>query len=92
MLLPLERPGGRPVTRAEFDRIKAELAARHGGVTAYAQAPAEGLWRDGGEVEQDRIAVLEVMVDELDDRAWTSFQQDLEARLEQQEIVVRAFA
>src|SRR5438309_698010 len=49
VLLPLARPDGRPVTSAEFDSVKSELAERYGGITAYAQAPAEGLWRDGAE-------------------------------------------
>ncbi|MER9868529.1 hypothetical protein NKJ35_15260 [Mesorhizobium sp. M0136] len=36
---------GRPFPKQEFDRLKEELALPFAGVTAFLQAPAEGLWR-----------------------------------------------
>lgn len=33
-------------------------------------APAEGLWVDDGDVEQNKIVVVEVMSDALDRRWW----------------------
>lgn len=36
--------------------------AKFGGVTLHVDSPAEGLWRDDGEIEQDRIVVAERLV------------------------------
>lgn len=92
IFLPLRRGDGRPVERAELDAIKGQLADRHGGVTAYLQSPAEGLWAEGGRREEDRIVVIEVMTDRLDTAEWTGLKADLERRFQQEEIVVRAQA
>jgi hypothetical protein len=35
--------GGQPFPQEDFDRVKEELASRFDGVTAYLQAPADGL-------------------------------------------------
>ena len=52
ILLPLTDNTGQPFTREDFDGVKEELASRFQGVTAYLQAPAEGLWRKGATVRQ----------------------------------------
>lgn len=91
ILLPLFDPQGRPVGREPVDRVKRELTERFGGVTAYLRAPAEGAWRDPeGEVEHDRVVILEVMADELDRGWWREYREELERRFEQEEVVVRA--
>lgn len=92
IFLPLRRADGRPVEQAELEEIKQKLADRHGGVTAYLQAPAEGLWDDGGERESDRIVVMEVMADELDAGFWSGLKRELQQSLQQDEIVIRAQA
>ncbi|TGR72776.1 hypothetical protein EN832_34550, partial [Mesorhizobium sp. M1C.F.Ca.ET.189.01.1.1] len=61
ILLPRSDNQGEPFPRTDFDRVKEELTARFDGVTAYLQAPAEGLWKDGGETDRDDIVVFEVM-------------------------------
>jgi hypothetical protein len=70
--------------------IRKQLAEKFGGVTFHANAPAEGLWKDGEETETDQIIVIEVMVDEIDREWWRRYRQELEAALEQEEIVIRA--
>jgi hypothetical protein len=75
-----------------FERVRAELTEKFGGATFHVNAPAEGLWKDGGEVEHDRIVVGEIMVEELDRAWWTTYRTLLEKQFEQQSIVVRATA
>ncbi|GLR56878.1 hypothetical protein GCM10007919_16020 [Rhizobium indigoferae] len=70
--------------------MRKELTERFGGITLHVNAPAEGLWEDDGDVEEDRIIVVEVMVDDLDRAWWSSYRADLEVRFRQEEIVLRA--
>ena len=92
ILLPLRDNEGRPFPRAVFAQVREELVERFGGVTAYLQAPAQGVWKDEkeGEVEQDEIVVLEVMVDPLDRDWWRRYCEDLRHRFRQDELVIRA--
>jgi streptogramin lyase len=76
--------------RASLDRVRAELTETFGGVTLHVNAPAEGLWNDSGEIDHDRIVVIEVMVDVLDRSWWGTYRAELEGRFEQDQIVVRA--
>jgi hypothetical protein len=75
-----------------YDRdVQKELADRFGGVTAYARAPAKGVWKPRrGKTEKDDIVVYEVMVQKLERRWWTAYRRRLEIRLRQREVVVRA--
>ena len=47
ILLPRADYSGRPFREQEFDKVKEELAREFDGVTAYLQAPAEGLLEAG---------------------------------------------
>lgn len=89
ILIPIPR-GREAEAQRLFEALKLELTNSYGGVTAYAQAPAEGLWRDGGAVTHDRIVVLEVMLEELRAAPWAQLKRDLEQRLGQDEILIRA--
>ena len=75
-----------------YDReVQKELAERFGGVTAYARAPAKGVWKPRrGKTEKDDIVVYEVMVKRIERRWWAAYRRRLEARLRQSEIVIRA--
>ena len=75
-----------------FDRqLARELTERFGGVTAYARAPAKGEWKPAsGETVQDDIVVYEVMVERLDRAWWRGYRENLEQRLGEEELVVRA--
>jgi len=92
ILLPLRDQEGRPFPRSDFGRVREELVERFGGVTAYLQAPAQGVWKDEeeGEVEHDEIVVLEVMVDPLDRDWWRRYCEELRRRFRQDELVIRA--
>jgi hypothetical protein len=82
--VPVERGG-------PFERLRAELTERFGGMTAYLRSPAIGLWKDSeGDPERDEIVVYEVMVDELDERWWAALRERLRTELDQEELVIRA--
>ena len=79
--------------REVFDEVMHELTERFGGVTAYTRAPAAGLWKNAADsTERDDIIVVEVMVEELDKPWWARYRRDLEKRLRQKELIVRAHA
>lgn len=91
ILLPLYDAAHRRWPRAAFDLIASELVDRFGGMTAYANAPASGLWEsDGGRPEHDDIIVHEVMTESLDVGWWSSYRKVLESRFAQDEVVIRA--
>jgi hypothetical protein len=76
--------------RARFEPVLDELTARFGGVTAFVNAPARGLWQTGGGTKEDRIVTVEVMVEEFEDAWWAGYRKTLEERFDQQELMVRA--
>jgi hypothetical protein len=90
ILLPLYDNEGRPFGAGEFDRVRDELAARFGGVTAFRRSPAEGIWREGGGESRDRVVILEVMADALERDWWRAYREELERRFRQEKMVVRA--
>ena len=91
ILLPLYDNDGHPFEAGEYVRLRAELANRFGGVTAYTRAPARGVWRDdSGETTRDDIVIFEVMTANPDEPWWTAFREALEARFRQESVIVRA--
>jgi hypothetical protein len=91
LLLPLYDNEQQPFRAADFDRVRDELAARFGGVTAYRRSPAEGLWKDDeGEPVRDRVVIFEVMCERLDRDWWAAYRARLARRFRQEELVVRA--
>jgi hypothetical protein len=89
ILLPRTDNTGEPFERENFDRVKKELAADFEGVTAYLQAPAEGLWGKGGQADNDDIVIFEVMTKEIDLSGWRWRRSDLECRFRQDKVVIR---
>ena len=93
ILLPLYDERAERFDRALYARVKDELTEKFGGLTAYARAPAEGLWEEApGRTQRDDIAVYEVMAEEIDATWWKAYRQELEPRFQQRELVVRAHA
>jgi len=92
-LLPLYDNEGERFSQSSYAQVRAELTERFGGMTAYAQAPASGLWRqEEGEVMHDELVAHEVMAETLDSEWWRGYRQSLEARFRQESIVIRAHA
>jgi hypothetical protein len=54
-----------------------------------ASSPAEGLWQQGATIEKDRILIIEVMVNELDEAWWKDYRGRLEREFEQDEVLIR---
>jgi hypothetical protein len=89
ILPPVKDNAGQPFAQKDFDRVKNELATEHGGVTAYLQSPAKGLWRQAGETETDHIVIFEVMTEEVDLLRWQKRRAELERRFRQDKVVIR---
>lgn len=81
---------GEAFARKLYDGMRDELTEKFGGVTAFSSSPAEGIWKEGGEVSRDRVVVFEVMSQELERAWWTRYRAALEARFRQERMVVRA--
>jgi crotonobetainyl-CoA:carnitine CoA-transferase CaiB-like acyl-CoA transferase len=91
LLLPLADSRGEPFPESLFAGVTKELTDRFGGLTAYARAPAAGLWKERpGKVTRDDIVVYEVMVEALDAAWWSVYRGRLEQRFAQDELVIRA--
>lgn len=91
ILLPLADNTGMRFSADEFAAVRQELADMFGGVTAFSQAPAEGLWKQEDErTSRDEIVIFEVMLDRLDAQWWRDYRQELETRFRQDVIVIRA--
>jgi hypothetical protein len=93
ILLPIFGNNGEELLRDKYPGIREELVKRFGGLTAFIQSPAEGLWKDGGNrTGRDDIVMLEVMVPEVDKSWWASYRTRLQELLGQELIVIRALA
>jgi hypothetical protein len=91
ILLPLNRNDGTRQPASLFEDLRSDLVSRFGGLTAYARSPAIGLWDDGGkQTAADDVVIFEVMTDELDRTWWATLRRLLEARFQQDAIIVRA--
>ncbi|TIP01056.1 MAG: hypothetical protein E5X72_27040 [Mesorhizobium sp.] len=89
ILLPCMDNSGQPFAKEDFESVKEELAGRFEGVTAYLQAPADGLWRKGGEANADKIVIFEVMTDEIDLAEWRDRRTALERQFRQEKVIIR---
>ncbi len=90
ILLPLYDNDGRRFGAERYAKVREELVALYGGLTAFSRSPAEGVWEEGGERSHDDIVIFEVMSDYLDRAWWRRFRARLESDFAQEEIVVRA--
>lgn len=80
---------GRDLPSEKFEALAQELSEKFGGVTSFVRAPAEGRWESGNTTQKDDIAVIEVMVETVEHKYWSSLRQRLERELAQEEIVIR---
>jgi hypothetical protein len=92
VFLPLDTGCGDPIPPETIEGLVAGLGDRFGGATAYTREPAEGLWKRATTIERDRIIVVEVMVDRIDDQWWSAYRQRLEREFAQERVLIRATA
>ena len=90
VFLPLDTGRGEPIPLETIEGLVAGLSDRFGGATAYTREPALGLWRRATTIERDRIIVVEVMVDQLDEQWWSDYRQRLEREFSQERVLIRA--
>lgn len=91
LLIPVYDRQGARFPQGHYDALARELTERFGGLTAYVRAPAAGLWEESsGATRRDDIVVYEVMVESLEPDWWAKYRRELEARFDQDEMVVRA--
>ena len=89
IFIPLYDGQGKPFARSLYARERKKLTERFGGLTAYMQAPARGLWKDGGKTKRDDLVIFEVMVPRLKRAWWTKYRRSLERTFKQKELLVR---
>ena len=94
ILIPVFDNAGHRFEQELFEAVRAHLIERFGGLTAFVQSPALGLWKDAesGMTTQDAMILIEVMCDALDHAWWSDYRRSLEKIFRQDEIVVRALA
>jgi hypothetical protein len=90
LFLPIERGDGSETSVDDLGRILVHLTNQFGGATAFARSPAAGLWQQGSSVEQDRIVIIEVIVETIDQQWWTEYRKNLEEEFKQERILIRA--
>ena len=64
------------------------LSERFGGVTAHMEAPASGLWHEGGTTHADEIVIFEVILKSADRAWWSAYRQQLEVQFRQKSVMV----
>lgn len=89
IFLPLYDKSGRKFPVGLYARERERLAERFGGLTAYTQNRAHGLWKDKGRIKRDDIIIFEVLLPRVDRRWWTEYRSRLEKRFRQKELLVR---
>ena len=62
LYLPLDFNDGRSIPESYFVALQQQLLNRFGGVTSIQrQFPLQGMWKDHGQLFQDRVVVFTVM-------------------------------
>ncbi len=91
ILLPLYTRAGQTIPESEFTRVRLELTQVFGGVTAYVQSPATGLWKKSKhKTEKDQVILIEAMVPRIKRAWWERYRKSLEKRFQQKEVLIRA--
>ena len=74
-------------------QTRRELVDAFGGMTAYLQTPAQGVWTSPeGERERDAVVLVEIVTERFDRAWWRQYAQTLATRFHQDVIHVRALA
>ncbi len=90
IFLPLRDNHGEAFPFRKFQLVKEQLVEKFGGVTAFANSPGEGVWRESPKrFIKDDVVTFEVMTDTLDRDWWHGYKEDLEESFGQDEIIIR---
>jgi hypothetical protein len=89
LLLPLTTGGTAGIS--PLGETQRELVEAFGGVTAYFQTPAQGVWTSPqGDREDDRVVMVEIVAQTFDRPWWRAYVERLQSRFVQDAIHVRA--
>jgi hypothetical protein len=92
LLLPLTSPDVDDLA-AKVAQTRTELVEAFGGVTAYVQTPAHGVWTSpDGHREHDEVVMVELVTAHFDRGWWEPYSQRLKVRFKQDAMHVRATA
>jgi hypothetical protein len=93
MLLPVSASRTDAEADARVKETRRELIEAFGGITAYLQTPAQGVWTSPeGERERDAVVMVEIVTETFDRAWWQAYAATLAARFRQDVIHVRALA
>ena len=94
ILIPTFDNDGRRFEQHTFEQVRAQLIEHFGGLTAFVQSPALGLWKDAesGTTTRDSMILIGVMTANLDRAWWSDYRARLEQIFRQDEILVRMIA
>jgi hypothetical protein len=93
MLLPVVTSSGQAETDARVKETRQELVEAFGGMTAYLQTPAQGVWTSPeGQRERDAVVMIEIVAEQFDRAWWQRYAATLAGRFQQDVIHVRAIA
>jgi hypothetical protein len=93
ILLPVATSRGSAEADARVRETRRELVDAFGGLTAYLQTPAQGVWTSpDGERERDAVVMVEIVAEHFDRAWWRQYTATLAGRFQQDVIHVRAIA
>jgi len=91
LLIPLHDNHQHSFPTAYFNKVRAELTQRFGGVTAFVRSPAVGVWKEQSDTtNRDDVIMFEVLTEELDTQWWAAYRNELEQKFRQEEILIWA--
>jgi hypothetical protein len=92
IFLPLQDNQGKNLPKELFAKVKEKLVEKFGGMTAFTQSPATGLWESTQDsIVKDRLVIFEVMVENFEFAWWRDYKKFLEIQFKQEQIVIRTF-
>lgn len=90
LLLPRYDNKNREFPQRLYNAVNKKLIKEFGGVTAYTQSPAIGLWRSkNDDLEKDTVIVYEVMTSKIDRSFWKKYKFKLAQKFGQEAITIR---
>jgi len=90
IFLPLSNNSGIPFGARYYRDVRKVLTNKFGGLTAFTRSPAEGSEKTRGFERSDELVVFEVMAEKIDHDWWLEYRRALEAKFEQDRILIRA--
>lgn len=91
ILLPLYDNQKKPFPEEYYTKLSSALTSEFGGLTAYSNSPATGLWKEHPKkTVKDKIITYEIMTESIKPQWWKAFREYLEEEFKQESIIIRA--